>query len=131
MTRAEYLEFIEEQLCFPDTGVGNPNPSTILYDHADMIQALHAAHTDYCRKVAAILAIDREYQEAGGPEDRPDTHGLSAKAWIEQQERAENRMKAVAPEIFVPECSPELPLPSKFREAEIAADLDSEGGSAD
>ena len=84
MTRAEYLEFIEENLCFPDTRVGNPNPGTILYDHADMVQALHAAHTDYCRKVAAILAIDREYQESGGPEDKV-YYGFAPAATVESE----------------------------------------------
>lgn len=70
MTRAEYLEFVEEGLAFPDTGVGSPNPGSILYDHEEVIQRLQAAHTDYCRKVAAILDIDRTYEEAGGPEDK-------------------------------------------------------------
>lgn len=72
MTRAEYLEFVEEGLAFPETGVGSPNPASILYDHEEVIQALRAAHTDYCRKVAAILDIDRTYQESGGVEDRPE-----------------------------------------------------------
>lgn len=72
MTRAEYLEFIEEGMQFPASGIGSPAPGRILYDHEETIQALHAAHIDYCRKVAAILGIDRTYQESGGPEDRPD-----------------------------------------------------------
>lgn len=83
MTRAEYLEFVEEGLAFPDTGVGSPLPGRILYDHVETVQALQAAHTDYCRKVAAILGIDRTSTEEGGPEDRPDSQGwLSLGAWV-------------------------------------------------
>lgn len=107
MTRAEYLEFIEERLCFPNTGVGSPDPGTILYDHEAMVQALHAAHTDYCRRVAQILQIDREYSESGGPEDKPNIPG-----W----EVAEQRMRDLAPEIFEIETGIELPVRSRFQE---------------
>lgn len=71
MTRAEYLELIEEGLVFPPSGLLAPDPGRILYDHEEVVQALDCAHRDYCRKVAAILGIDRTYEEYGGPEDRP------------------------------------------------------------
>jgi hypothetical protein len=61
MTRAEYLEFVEEGLAFPATGVGSPDPGRILYDHDAVIASLRAAHAEYCKKVAQILEIDREY----------------------------------------------------------------------
>lgn len=60
MTRAEYLEFVEEGLAFPESGVGSPDPSRILYDHEEVILRLRAAHRDYCRTVASILGIERE-----------------------------------------------------------------------
>lgn len=114
MTRAEYLEFIEERLCFPDTGVGSPDPGAILYDHEAMVQALHAAHTDYCRRVAAILGLDRSYKESGGPEDRPNMPGWEA---------AEARMKQLAPEIFELETGIELPVRHRYDVAAAEAEL--------
>lgn len=81
MTRAEYLEFVEESLSFPHTGSGSPSPDVILYDEEEVVQALQAAHADYCRRVAAILDIDRTVQESGGPEDRPDKP-MSPAQWL-------------------------------------------------
>lgn len=72
MTRAEYLEFVEEGLAFPESGLGSPDPGRILYDHEEVILRLRAAHAEYCKKVAAILEIPRVYEESGGPEDRPE-----------------------------------------------------------
>jgi hypothetical protein len=57
MTRAEYLEFIQEGLGFPETGVGSPDPTHILYDHEEVILRLRLAHLSYCNEVARILGM--------------------------------------------------------------------------
>lgn len=58
MTRAEYLEFVQEGLAFPETGLGSPDPGRILYDHEEVIQRLRLAHQSYCNEVARILGLD-------------------------------------------------------------------------
>lgn len=57
MTRAEYLEHVQERLGFPQTGVGSPSPDSILYDHHDVVQRLREAHERYCADVALILEL--------------------------------------------------------------------------
>jgi hypothetical protein len=55
VTRAEYLEFVQEGLAFPESGVGSPDPSRILYDTDEVILRLRLAHQAYCNEVARIL----------------------------------------------------------------------------
>lgn len=57
MTRAEYLEFVQEGLAFPDSGVGSPDPSRILYDELSVVDALKVAHQRYVNEVAGILGF--------------------------------------------------------------------------
>lgn len=57
MTRAEYLEHVQEGLGFPQTGLGSPDPGNILYDHFDVVQRLREAHERYCADVALILEL--------------------------------------------------------------------------
>lgn len=57
MTRAEYLEFVQEHLGFPQTGVGSPAPGNILYDTHEVCQRLREAHERYCAEVALILEL--------------------------------------------------------------------------
>lgn len=57
MTRAEYLEFVQEGLAFPDTGVGSPDPSRILYDELHIVDRLKVAHQRYVNEVADILGF--------------------------------------------------------------------------
>lgn len=61
MTRAEYMEFVEERLTFRESGVGSPDPSAILYDKPEVVRALAHAHREYCKRVAEILEIDRDF----------------------------------------------------------------------
>ncbi len=63
MTRAEYLEFVQEHLGFPQTGVGSPDPAHLLYDTQDVVTALKIAHEQYCQRVAEILELP--YQPLG------------------------------------------------------------------
>jgi hypothetical protein len=55
MTRAEYLEFVQEGLGFPGTGVGSPDPGRILYDSKEVVFNLRVAHQKYCNEVATLL----------------------------------------------------------------------------
>jgi hypothetical protein len=55
MTRAEYLEFIQEGLGFPETGVGSPDASRLLYDSKETVFNLKVAHQKYCNEVAVLL----------------------------------------------------------------------------
>ena len=57
MTRAEYMEFVQEGLCFPETGVGSPDAARILYDELSVVDALKVAHQRYVNEVAGILGF--------------------------------------------------------------------------
>lgn len=54
MTPAEYIEFVEENLGFPGTGVGS-DPNSLLYCTQEQCDALEAAHKEFCQKVEQIL----------------------------------------------------------------------------
>ncbi len=86
MTRAEYLEYVQEGLVFPETGLGSPDPTRILYDHEEVIKRLRRAHADYCKQVAAILEIDLPDfdEESGGPEDKA-YYGFAPAATVESE----------------------------------------------
>ena len=57
MTPAEYIEYVEEALGFPESGVGQ-NPDQLLYATEEQCKALRAAHDEYCKRVEAILFPD-------------------------------------------------------------------------
>jgi hypothetical protein len=54
VTPAEYLEFVEEGLGFPESGEGK-DPNLLLYCTREQCEALAAAHAEYCQKVEKIL----------------------------------------------------------------------------
>lgn len=58
MTPIEYVEHVQENLAFPSTGVGCPDPSRILYATEEQCARLAAAHDDYCKLVAHILGVN-------------------------------------------------------------------------
>lgn len=78
MTRAEYLEFVQESLAFPPrpalehAATVLKEPGYVLRDTDRVCSLLRVAHADYCAKVAEILEIDISYREEGGPGDKPD-----------------------------------------------------------
>jgi hypothetical protein len=57
MTPAEYLEHIEDNLGFPESGVGQ-DPQQLLYCTKEQCEALRAAHLEFCQKVQKILFPD-------------------------------------------------------------------------
>lgn len=68
MTRAEYLEAVEESFYFTDdpfvrtqaAGLGDcTDPSRQLRDTEEVCKALQNAHLEYCQKVEAILFPER------------------------------------------------------------------------
>lgn len=72
MTRAEYLEYVQESLGFPQEASGDRQASKrILFDSQEVCDQLACAHLDYCRKVASILGLTERAPDQGGPEDRP------------------------------------------------------------
>jgi hypothetical protein len=66
VTRAEYLEFVEEVMYFadtlPDQAVVNSDSfgDSLLRDTPEVCAALRQAHQDYCNRVAGILGLERE-----------------------------------------------------------------------
>jgi len=54
MTPAEYIEYIEEQMGFPETGIGQ-NPDHLLYCTKEQCEALAKAHAEYIAAVEKIL----------------------------------------------------------------------------
>lgn len=54
MTAVEYLEFIEEHMGFPDSGIGY-NPDGLFYCTQIQHDALKVAHEEYIQKVEKIL----------------------------------------------------------------------------
>lgn len=57
MTPAEWVEHVEENLGFTESGLGE-NPERILYATQEQCDALKAAHLEYCQKVEKILFPD-------------------------------------------------------------------------
>ena len=57
MTPAEYLEHVEDNLGFPESGVGK-DPQQILYCTQEQYEALRAAHLEYCKTLEKILFPD-------------------------------------------------------------------------
>jgi hypothetical protein len=67
VTRAEYLEFVQEALAFPTSvDAMTPAPSgdvQMLRDTPEVCSALRKAHDDYCHAVAAVLGLKHEKGE--------------------------------------------------------------------
>lgn len=77
MTRAEYLEAVEESFYFADApplsrgyatseGIIAAGGDGVLRDTPEVCAALKLAHEEYCNRVANILGVSREHTE-----DRP------------------------------------------------------------
>lgn len=68
MTRAEYLEYVQECCGFPlvpGTGDSDVNPLMQLRDTPEACEALRKAHSDYCVAVERVLFPDRFEQVPG------------------------------------------------------------------
>lgn len=91
MTRAEYLEYVQEALAFPEltdydpeTRVGmatDPISVLTLRDTPEVCKALKDAHEEYCRKVEDILFpgryTDADLKEDGVPAQSVGTGQIS------------------------------------------------------
>lgn len=84
MTRAEYLEFVQERSLIVANqrnaeaqGMYDQDPKFVLFDTPEVLTRLAAAHAEYCEKVAAILGIDLEYHEEGGPPSQTQLCAIS------------------------------------------------------
>lgn len=89
MTRAEYLEFIEESMGFPTLDgfaaancvAPHPVPELVLRDTPEVCDALRMAHHRYCAEVEIILFPGRE------AEVRKELMGIEDLAKYEAQPR--------------------------------------------
>jgi hypothetical protein len=85
VTRAEYLEFVEEMLAFKrepwdagewkpliNNGESYPDPGMQLRESKEITEALRKAHREYCNRVEAILFPERR------PPNPQAEHGMCA-----------------------------------------------------
>lgn len=97
MTRAEYLEYVQEALAFENSGESPPgidtaliapeaaglfpcNPQFQLRDTPEVCKALKMAHAEYCARVETILFPERAVQVAA------DLHGYKLLNGVQEDE---------------------------------------------